>query len=803
MNRERPHADPVGHPLITLRNHSSSSPLIRVSIHRKLMVAFVLVSLIGFVAAVVVLPRLFVLAYNRQIEGTFAPNSQILRTRFYAEVYRFETVYPVAEPLKETAAYLGAMIGSATSASPSADFKAAWGSNPIDLVTLFDRLADWGASPQLEEYFSTVQPLTLQFDILRVLPRKVLPLAEHLSVWSEGGSYYLPLLEPIVFQVGDEEVQWTLLAARHKREPLAFSGDEFTSEEITRELAKVGLSSATEVAYFPVPEIIDESTESLKTASDIIFYNEEDLEAAAELKSEAGAMVDAPFFEREAEAVKRFQRRIYVPVENLSEPGEIAGLFLISYPPPRWQMAFQELASTPSYTAVGLAALLAIILSYFFALGITRPIQALTEGAIDIAQGRLERRVTVSTADEIGVLADTFNEMTDRLQRTLQELRERAETIETQNAELDRRFNQLNVLQNYTENVLSTVDSAIFSVDPSGRIRRPNRAAQFLLGLEDGCLIEDLDSEDLRDRLQSVLEGGDSVVSEEITVRSPLEECIPAALSVSPLEESDSVAGAVAVLTDLQAIKNLEALVSRQERLAALGQLTAGVAHEIRNPLSIIKACAEILRQRFESSPGEDGLCRDIIEEVDRLSRVVSEFLTFARPTQPRPRPVALNELLARTLDLVERGESSGLEFVREFDPDLPPVSADTDQIEQVLLNLIRNGVEAMQSSGILRVRTGLAAERGVAFFEVKDSGEGMSEETRRKIFDPFYTTKASGTGLGLSICHRIVEAHGGGIEITQTGPGEGTTIRVTLPVYEDEELSAQMPMGTLRENRE
>jgi nitrogen fixation/metabolism regulation signal transduction histidine kinase len=193
----------------------------------------------------------------------------------------------------------------------------------------------------------------------------------------------------------------------------------------------------------------------------------------------------------------------------VAKKDELAGVFCLIYEPTANLPVWKDLAGGPGYVALGAAGFAAVIFSIFFARSITRPVQELTQGALSIADGKLDKSVSVSTGDEIGVLANTFNRMTERLRRTLDQLRERAETIEQQNLELDRRFNELRTLQNYTENILKTVESAIFSVDLEGTIRRPNRAACDLLGLEDGQAMDDLDSDALRDRLNAALEFGE------------------------------------------------------------------------------------------------------------------------------------------------------------------------------------------------------------------------------------------------------------------------------------------------------
>ncbi len=749
----------------------SPPPRRRFTLRAKLMLAFVLVSLIGFVAALVILPGLYIWSLNREIDQSIEGNLQTLTRSFQAEVEFRRKTAKIAEDWAEILRLYVPMLSKQFDFEPLNSRNAPL--SPEDILEALETAkVDSELLDSIRRDLDLVQE---QFKIVRLAPWRVPSLTERIGLVPSPTSdeYHIPFL--VSFDAPGFE--GALILADHATDPIRF--DE-VDKQLYGYLRQVGLQVARDVVYYTWEEVED---------------NPKMLEAAT---------VHGGEDHWEIQGKEGTQRLLFIPVDDLSARGKLAGVYCIPYPPTPWVYALTDLITgSAAYIALGVAALLAVIFSYFFAQGISRPIKQLTEGAVAIAQGRLDQTVKVSSQDEIGVLAKTFNEMTDRLRVTLGQLRERAETIEQQNAELDRRFKELTALQNYTENVLSTVDSAIFSVDLDGVIRRPNRAAHALLALQDGCHLEELASEALRERLQAALETGETTVSDETQMATDEGERVPFALSVSPLREGPSIRGAVAVLTDLQTIKNLEALVSRQERLAALGQLTAGVAHELRNPLSIIKACAEILHRRFSGESGENGLCRDIIDEVDRLSRVVSDFLTFARPSQPHRRTVHLNNLLEHTLNRVERGNPNGESvIVRRLEEPLPHIDADPEQIEQVLLNLVRNGLESMGSKGVLEVRSGQSVEEGEVWFEVQDHGQGMDEATRRRVFDPFYTTKAEGTGLGLSICHRIMESHDGAIEVTETAKGGGTTFRVSFPKSGKEgmnnALPAQGPMETV-----
>ena len=225
----------------------------------------------------------------------------------------------------------------------------------------------------------------------------------------------------------------------------------------------------------------------------------------------------------------------------------------------------------------------------------------------------------------------------------------------------------------------------------------------------------------------------------------------------------------------------------RAERLAALGQLSAGLAHEIRNPLGVIKGSAEILKEKL-SGPNE--LARElagyIYTEVNRLSGLVGRFLDFARPSQLNVRAEKLPELLERCLKAVaQQGQNANIKVVKEYAEPLPLALVDTDVCEQVFTNLISNAFEAMSDGGQLTIRIHTveknsepAAELAV---EIADTGLGVPEEMKEQIFNPFYTTKKSGVGLGLAIVSQIVDAHGGAVKLV-SAPGQGACFRVTLP---------------------
>lgn len=238
-------------------------------------------------------------------------------------------------------------------------------------------------------------------------------------------------------------------------------------------------------------------------------------------------------------------------------------------------------------------------------------------------------------------------------------------------------------------------------------------------------------------------------------------------------------------------LKKTQDEARRAERLAALGQLAAGLAHEIRNPLGVIKGSAEILNQKLGAA---DALAKElssyIYTEVNRLSALVSRFMDFARPSQLELRPQQLPALIERSLkSLAEQGVTNGIDIQRDYSPDLPAAMVDEELCEQVFNNLVLNACQAMGEKGgtlILRIRTDGGEERRGVVVEIEDTGPGIPPEMKEQIFNPFVTTKKSGVGLGLAIVTKIVDAHGGTVRVTSE-PGHGACFQIVFPQVQPE----------------
>jgi two-component system nitrogen regulation sensor histidine kinase GlnL len=273
---------------------------------------------------------------------------------------------------------------------------------------------------------------------------------------------------------------------------------------------------------------------------------------------------------------------------------------------------------------------------------------------------------------------------------------------------------------------------------------------------------------------------------------------VPISATCGPMHDrAGNVRGAVLVLHDLTLERTLDDTTRRAERLSALGGVVAGLAHEIRNPLGGIKGAARLLEQEL-TDPDHRRCTEIIVREVDRLDGLVTQLNGLREPRPVRRAPVNVHRLLRDVLGLQQRSPEWGrVSLHTSFDPSLPPVLGDADQLTQVFLNLVRNALEAMRGGGELHVTTRVEMGMQLRLSEgtlqlgsisIGDTGPGVSPETEAQLFAPFFSTKARGSGLGLAVCHRIVSEHAGTIGYERR-MGGGALFRVTLPLsatYDD-----------------
>jgi len=237
--------------------------------------------------------------------------------------------------------------------------------------------------------------------------------------------------------------------------------------------------------------------------------------------------------------------------------------------------------------------------------------------------------------------------------------------------------------------------------------------------------------------------------------------------------------------------------MERADRLASIGEMAAGIAHEIKNPLTGIASAITIINDDYPSSDPRKEILGEVLEQVKRLDKAVNDLLFFGKPTQPEPTCTDLNATLSKTLLFASqhRGSKGGsIEKSLDLQADLPPVYVDPKQMQQVFLNLILNAIQAMQNGGVLTIRTSLLERDNKKWVRasIADTGPGIPEQILGKIFTPFFTTKAQGTGLGLAICHKLVEQQGGSISV-ESENGNGTTFHIDLPATTTEEHTGEV----------
>jgi two-component system sensor histidine kinase HydH len=340
--------------------------------------------------------------------------------------------------------------------------------------------------------------------------------------------------------------------------------------------------------------------------------------------------------------------------------------------------------------------------------------------------------------------------------------------------------------QDYTRQVVANMANGLLSIDIKGKIIAYNQLALELLGLQESEL-QEINLKNLIDfettGIQYTLTQCESVLDREIEYQKDSGAIVPIALSVTPiLEKMDICIGAVIVIRDLSEIKQLEEKVRRSEKLAAIGKLSAGVAHEIRNPLSSIRGFAKYLYQTLADRPKEREYTEIMVNEVDRINSVVNDLLTFARPMELEPTPTDMMELINHAVRLVQAdAKSRDISIRKNTSPDLRKISLDNRQMTQVLINLLLNSLQEVADGGKIEVGAELDATSTRLYLWVEDDGPGIPANTRQKIFDPFFTTREKGTGLGLAIVHKIVENHNGEIRVESPLPGKSQGCRFTI----------------------
>jgi len=344
----------------------------------------------------------------------------------------------------------------------------------------------------------------------------------------------------------------------------------------------------------------------------------------------------------------------------------------------------------------------------------------------------------------------------------------------------------LSRIKAFSDNVVENVPIGLLALDYQGKIAAFNRGAEAILQLSApqtiGQPADRIIPPELLDEIHHSKKQTD-VIEKEIECKTAGGNMIPLEIGASSLkDENDVFLGNVLLFKDLTEVRTLRREVARSQRLASVGRLAAGVAHEIRNPLSSIKGFATYFKERYPDRPEDQQTADIMIQEVDRLNRVVGQLLEFAKPVPVKPKPVSLQALLNDSIKLIrDRAAEKNISIQTKNNTRMAEVRIDPDRINQVLLNLYLNAIDSMESGGELKVEISSDGQRRNVVIQVSDTGRGISRENLSKIFEPYFTTKSTGTGLGLAIAHNIVEAMGGKITVV-SDKEVGTTFTVALP---------------------
>ena len=415
----------------------------------------------------------------------------------------------------------------------------------------------------------------------------------------------------------------------------------------------------------------------------------------------------------------------------------------------------------------------------YLANSMTKPIQELVEATRAVADGNLDAHIESYSRDEIGLLVQSFNRMTD-------DLRSKQSALNTSNEELSRINQEIEQRRRYMEIVLRNVAAGVISVDRDGVITTINTSAEKLLNINTGTVmgknfrevLREVHLDIVKESLKELVIAKQDTINRQITLDiSGTRLSLQMHLTMLRDELGDFM-GTVLVLDDLTQ-------VMKAQRMAAWREVARRIAHEIKNPLTPIQLSAQRLRKRYLSRFDNDEKVFDectemIIKSVDELKTLVNEFSNFARMPAIQPELNDLNVIIRETLTLYQEAHR-GVTF--DFIPDehLPQLKIDRDQIKRVVINLLENAVAAMDEKGKVKISSHYDPELKMADFRISDDGPGIAPEDRSRLFEPYFSTKKTGTGLGLAIVNSVITDHNGFVRVKDNLP-RGACFVVELP---------------------
>jgi len=376
-----------------------------------------------------------------------------------------------------------------------------------------------------------------------------------------------------------------------------------------------------------------------------------------------------------------------------------------------------------------------------------------------------KKGTTTKDTSQVGFVVDTFHELVTKLkdkEKELEVLRQKAEDKAT-------------IIEGYNENILQSVPSGVISLDEALRVTKVNLSAEKILAIKRESTIGKHHTDVLNKPITDLLNDKKIIERGEITYLTPAGRRIWLGLTLSPLKDrEDNIIGQILIFTDLTQLKALEAQMELRSRLSSLGEISAGIAHELRNPMAVIAGYTQLLSKKADPSlkPTVDA----ITTEINVMNRIISDFLSFAKPAELAISDVDLKKITENCIATLAIGRND-IRIHLDIEQ-LPVIKGDEILLRQAFTNLIQNAVEAMPAGGDLTIKCATSNQLEIM---VSDTGPGVSEDMADKIFLPFFTTKDKGTGLGLSLVQKIIVSHGGSISVDSSD--RGATFRIRLPM--------------------
>jgi len=402
-------------------------------------------------------------------------------------------------------------------------------------------------------------------------------------------------------------------------------------------------------------------------------------------------------------------------------------------------------------------------------------------------------------SEEISSLVQAFEyfaENTEKMRESYDKLQEHISVMDLEltkkNDELDQNLRTMDSIKNHLENILECMTMGVIVINLDGNVSIFNRAASEITGYSRKVVIDKPYIDSLGKKVSQensplfTLDKGVEKSNKEKTIITKNGKEIPVEYSTSLVTNMNGeILGVVELFSDLREIKKLQEEVQQSRTLSALGEMAGNVAHELRNPLGGIGGFAALLERDLDIDDPRRKLVQKIIEGVARLNNTATNLLVYTRPVRPKKRPENIVQIIEDVLTLVQvelEQDDSKITLIKDYKVKSLDVSLDPDLFQQVLLNIVKNAVEAMDYCGELTVGIKKIKKTDQVEISIKDSGTGIEEEYIKKLFLPFFTTKADGTGLGLSIVKKIVDSHSGEITVESEGD-RGTTFRICLPI--------------------